>query len=81
MNQVQKMNANNRGPWVTQTKQTLIIKLVNYQGKSIGLQIAVPQLCNLPNLMTNFNQLVLQEFEIQKLFVCFDMPLSILNKV
>jgi len=25
------------GPWITQTKQTLVIKLVNFNGKSIGL--------------------------------------------
>lgn len=41
----------------------------------------MPKLCELPNLMTNFNQLVLQDFEIQKLYVCFDLPLSSLNRV
>ena len=34
----------------------------------------------LPDLMSNFNQIVLQEFVIEKFFICFDMPLSILNK-
>lgn len=42
MNQVKRQNAHKLGPWLTQTKQTLMVKLVNYQGKSIGLQIAVP---------------------------------------
>lgn len=45
------------------------------------MQIGVPNLNNLPNLLTNFNQLVLQEFEIQKVFFCFDMPLTKINKV
>ena len=40
----------------------------------------MPELDNLPDLMSNFNQIVLQEFVIEKLFICFDMPLSILNK-
>ena len=43
------------------------------------MQIKVTDLCDLPGLMTNFNQLVLREFEIQKIFMCFDLPLSTLN--
>ena len=58
----------------------MLIKLLNFQGRSIGFQIAMPQLDNLPNQMSNFNQLVLQELEIEKIFICFDMPLSRINK-
>lgn len=58
-----------------------MVKLIHFQGKSVAFQIGVDRLGNLPNLMTNFNQLVLQEFVIQKIFICFDMPLSTINKV
>ena len=40
----------------------------------------MPELDKLPDLMSNFNQIVLQEFVIEKLYICFDMPLSVLNK-
>lgn len=56
------------------------MKIVNFGGRSLAVQIGMPSLNNLPNLMSNFNQLVLQEFEIQKFFMCFDLPLSRMNK-
>lgn len=31
--------------------------------------------------MSNFNQLVLQEFEIEKILICLDLPLSRINKI
>ena len=31
---------------------------------------------NLENMMTNFNQIVIQEAIINKLFFCFDLPLE-----
>ena len=31
--------------------------------------------------MTNFNQLVLREFVIEKIFVCIDLPLSKINSI
>jgi hypothetical protein len=31
--------------------------------------------------MSNFNQIVLQDFIIDKFFICFDMPLSNINKL
>lgn len=80
LNNITKLNKNNQGPWITQTKKSIIVKLCNYQDKSIAIQISMPELDNLPDLMSNFNQIVLQEFVIEKLFICFDMPLSILNK-
>ena len=67
---VEKNNRYNKGPWISQTKKSLVIKLLNFNGRSIAFQIAVPDLYNLPNLMTNFNQLVLREFVIEKIFVC-----------
>lgn len=57
------------------------MKLVNYQGKSVGLLVEVPRLCELPSIMNNFNQLVMQGFKILKMYVCFDLPLSTLNRV
>jgi len=81
LNQVERLNKQGLGPWVTRTKTTLLIKLLNFQNKSVGMQIEVPKLCELPNLMTNFNQLVMQEFKITKIFVCFDLPLSSLNRL
>jgi hypothetical protein len=80
LNNITKLNKNNQGPWITQTKKSILVKLCNYQDKSIAIQISMPELDNLPDLMSNFNQIVLQEFVIEKLFICFDMPLSALNK-
>jgi len=81
LNQLEKLNKQSLGPFVTTLKDTLVIKLVNFSGKSVAMQLRVPNLCELPGLMTNFNQLVMQEFEILKLYVCFDMPLTSLNRV
>lgn len=81
LNMVEKNNRHNKGPWISQTKKSLVIKLLNFNGRSIAFQIAVPDLDNLPNLMTNFNQLVLREFIIEKIFVCFDVPLSKINSI
>ena len=74
------MNKMGKGPWVSTTKRTLLVKLQNFNDKSVAIQIRVPDLKNRPNMMTNFNQLVIQEFEFLKLYVCFDLPLSTLNR-
>ena len=81
LNQIEHNNKHGRGPWVTQTKQSLLVKLLNFNGKSIAFQLRIPQLHNLRNQMSNFNQLVLQEFEIEKIFICIDLPLSRINKI
>ena len=54
LNQIDKLNKSARGPWITLHKNTLLIKLLNFGGKSIAMQIAIPKLNDLPNLMTNF---------------------------
>ena len=81
LNQLEKLNKQNKGPWVTLDKDTILIKLLNFSNRSLAMQIRVPDLCELPSLMTNFNQLVLREFEIQKLYICFDLPLTTLNRI
>lgn len=81
LNQIERLNKQGQGPFVNQTKRTLLVKLVNFQGKSVALLVEVPRLCELPSIMNNFNQLVMQEFKILKMYVCFDLPLSTLNRV
>lgn len=81
LNQIAKLNKQNQGPFVTLKKQTLVVKLMNFNNRSVALQIEVPHLCDLPSIMNNFNQLVMQEFKILKFFICFDMPLSCLNRI
>ena len=66
---------------MTLDKDTIIIKLLNFSNRSLAMQIRVPDLCDLPGLMTNFNQLVLREFEILKMYMCFDLPLTTLNRI
>ena len=36
LNQIEKNNNVGKGPWVTQTKQSLLVKLLNFNGKSIA---------------------------------------------
>jgi hypothetical protein len=55
LNQIERLNKMNMGPWITKTKKSLIVKLIHLYGKSVAIQIGVPHLKNLPNLMTNFN--------------------------
>lgn len=54
---------------------------MNFNNRSVALQIEVPNLKELPSIMNNFNQLVMAEYKILKMFICFDMPLSILNRI
>jgi len=82
LNKIEALNKEkNKGPWITSMKKQLIFKIIEFRGKSVAIQIKVPDLNNLPNLMTNFNQLVLQEFEMTKIFICFDLPMSQINRV
>lgn len=81
LNQIGKLNKQNQGPFVTLKKQTLVVKLLNFNSRSVALQIEVPHLCDLPSIMNNFNQLVMQEFKILKFYICFDLPLSCLNRI
>lgn len=42
--------------------------------KSIGFELRMDSLSNLEMMMTNFNQIVLQNGVLNKYFVCFDLP-------
>jgi len=37
LNQIDKLNKQNLGPFVTKSKNTIIIKLVNYNGRSVAM--------------------------------------------
>jgi len=52
---VEKLNKSRLGPWITKSKKTIVVKLLNLMGKSVAIEIAIPKLYDLPNLMTNFN--------------------------
>ena len=47
LNSISKNNLVGIGPWVTKTKRSLLIKILNYNGKSVALQISIPDLNNL----------------------------------
>lgn len=46
--------------------------------RSVGVEVTYHNLPNIEGFLTNFNQLVLQSGVINKLYFCFDLPLSLL---
>ena len=49
------------------------IKIVNIT-KSIGFDMQMVNIAGIDNMMTNFNQIVLQEGIVKKYFFSFDLP-------
>ena len=49
------------------------IKVVNVT-KSIGFEMQMVNLAGIDNMMTNFNQIVIQEGVINKYYFSFDLP-------
>lgn len=52
-------------------------KMINMQ-RSVGIEVSYQNLPHIEGFLTNFNQLVLQSGVINKLYFCFDLPLSLL---
>ena len=42
--------------------------------KSLGFKMLMPNLASIDNMLTNFNQIVMQEGLIQSFFFSFDLP-------
>lgn len=36
LNQIDRLNNNQKGPWITKTKKSIIVKLIHFQGKSVA---------------------------------------------
>ena len=54
------------------------IKICNVT-KLIGVDMAMVNLAGIDNMMTNFNQIVIQEGIINKYYFCFDLPVHQLS--
>lgn len=72
MAKIRKNNKKGEGPWLTRA-DTIHTKAVNMY-KSIGFEVQMPGLAQIELMLTNFNQIVLQNGVINKYFVCFDLP-------
>ena len=70
--QLRNMNRKKKGPFLPRPDY-IHIPLVNVT-KSLGFKMQMPTLANIDNMLTNFNQIVMQEGVIQSLFFSFDLP-------
>lgn len=72
MQKIRKKNRADKGPWLTRA-DTIHAKAVNMY-KSVGFEVKMESLANIEMMLTNFNQIVLQNAVVNKYFVCFDLP-------
>ncbi|CDW78619.1 UNKNOWN [Stylonychia lemnae] len=74
MNIMNQMNQQGVGPFLLRTNN-LHCKMLNIP-KSVGVQFSFDNLPYIEQFLSNFNQLVLQNGIINKIIICFDLPLS-----
>jgi hypothetical protein len=72
MQHIRKKNRKGEGPWLTRA-DTIHSKAVNMY-KSIGFEVQMEGLSQIEMMMTNFNQIVLQNATLNKYFISFDLP-------
>lgn len=70
-------NKKNKGPWLRRPDE-IHIPIVNVT-KSVGFKMLMTNLASIDNMLTNFNQIVMQEGVIQKYFFSFDLPVHQLS--
>ena len=72
MGLLRSRNKKNKGPYLRRSDQ-IHIPIVNV-AKSLGFKMMMSNLASIDNMLTNFNQIVMQEGIIQSFFFSFDLP-------
>ena len=72
LNMIRQRNKKQKGPYLRRP-DNMHIKICNVT-KSIGVDMSMVNLAGIDNMMTNFNQIVIQEGIINKYYFCFDLP-------
>jgi hypothetical protein len=65
---------NGQGPYLRRPDK-IHAKMMNIN-KSICFEVEYANLPSIENFLTNFNRLVLQDGIVNKIFFCFDLPIS-----
>eukprot|EP00347_Sterkiella_histriomuscorum_P023513 403334361 len=74
LNMLRQLNEQGYGPFL-ERPSTLNCKMLNIP-KSVAIEFQYSKLPSIENFLTNFNQLVMQNGIINKIRVCFDLPMS-----
>ena len=77
MGTLRSQNKKNRGPFLRRSDQ-IHIPIVNVT-KSLGFKMRMETIATIDNILTNFNQIVMQEGVIQSFFLSFDLPVHQLS--
>ena len=72
LNCIRTRNKKQKGPFLRRP-DSMHIKVVNVY-KSMGFDMQMVNLAGIDNMMTNFNQIVIQEGIINKYYFSFDLP-------
>ena len=72
MANIRKKNRSDQGPWLSRA-DTIHAKALN-MFKSIGFEVKMEGLIQIELMMTNFNQIVMQNATVNKYYVSLDLP-------